>query len=157
MKVLSIVDRESGEARSFVLDHVAASEIAPIVAANVSPNAILNTDEARQYRKVGKRFAGHVTVNHGEREYVRGDAHVNTVEGTFSVFKRGMRGIYQHCSKKHLHRYLAEFDFRYSNRIAVGVDDKGRAERALKSVVGKRLTYETVSRRRPSAEGRIVW
>ena len=83
--------------------------------------------------------------------------HTNTVEGTFSIFKRGMRGVYQHCARKHLHRYLAEFDFRYSNRIAAGVDDKARADNALAGVVGKRLTYETVSRRWPSAEARIVW
>ena len=67
--------------------------------------------------------------------------HTNTVEGSFSIFKRGMRGVYQHCSKKHLHRYLAEFDFRYSNRVAVGVDDSARATLALQGVVGKRLTY----------------
>ena len=88
---------------------------------------------------------------------MRGDAHSNTVEGYFSIFKRGMRGIYQHCSEKHAQRYLAEFDFRYSNRVALGVDDKTRADNALKGVAGKRLTYETVSVRRPGYETRIVW
>jgi hypothetical protein len=109
---------------------------------------------------MGSALAGHEAVNHSVGEYVREadpTVHTNTVEGTFSIFKRGMRGIYQHCSRKHLHRYLAEFDFRYSNRIAVGIDDKARAENALKGVRGKRLTYETVSRRWPAAEVRIVW
>jgi hypothetical protein len=80
-------------------------------------------------------------VNHEAKEYVRGDAHTNTVEGFYSIFKRGMTGIYQHCSEKHLHRYLAEFDFRYSNRIRLGIDDAMHAEKALKGIRGKRLTY----------------
>ena len=82
-------------------------------------------------------------MKHREDEYVRGDAHTNTAEGFFSIFKRGMQGVYQHCSEKHLHRYLAEFDFRYSNRIRLGVDDSERTARALKGIVGKRLTYRT--------------
>ena len=77
----------------------------------------------------------------------RGDVHTNTVEGYFSIFKRGMKGVYQHCSEKHLHRYLAEFDFRYNNRVSLGVADKERAERALKGVAGKRLTYRTTDDR----------
>ena len=80
-------------------------------------------------------------VHHEREEYVRGDIHTNTVEGYYSIFKRGMKGVYQHCSEKHLHRYLAEFDFRYNNRVALGVNDEARANRALKGVVGKRLTY----------------
>jgi hypothetical protein len=79
-------------------------------------------------------------VNHKAKEYVRGNAYTNTLEGYFSIFKKGMRGIYQHCDEKHLHRYLAEFDFRYSNRIALGVDDKARTAKALKGITGKRLT-----------------
>jgi hypothetical protein len=82
-------------------------------------------------------------VVHSEKEYVRGNVHSNTVEGYYSIFKRGMKGVYQHCKEKHLHRYLCEFDFRYSNRIALGVNDVERAERALKGVVGKRLKYRT--------------
>ena len=105
------------------------------------------TDEARHYQNVGEQFASHETVKHSDDEYVRyeGDRVVttNTVEGYYSIFKRGMKGIYQHCSEKHLHRYLAEFDFRYSNRVRLGVDDVQRTERALKGVVGKRLTYQT--------------
>jgi hypothetical protein len=81
-------------------------------------------------------------VNHTGKEYVRGDVHTNTVEGYYSIFKRGMRGIYQHCSEKHLHRYLAEFDFRYNNRSALGCEDQERAERALEWIKGKRLTYQ---------------
>ncbi|SEM15642.1 ISXO2-like transposase domain-containing protein [Roseovarius tolerans] len=82
-------------------------------------------------------------MNHRADEYVRGDVHTNTVEGFYSIFKRGMRGVYQHCGKKHLHRYTAEFDFRYSNRQARGADDALRADLALTGIVGKRLTYET--------------
>jgi hypothetical protein len=90
-------------------------------------------------------------VDHGRDEYVRGDAYTNTVEGFFSIFKRGMRGVYQHCSDKHLHRYLAEFDFRYSNRVALGVDDNERARKALVGTIGKRLTYRLPDQR-PQAE-----
>jgi ISXO2 transposase-like protein len=93
-------------------------------------------------------FAGaHETVKHKEGEYVRGGViHTNTVEGYYSIFKRGMHGVYQHCSEKHLHRYLAEFDFRYSNRVALGIDDSARANNALKGIVGKRLTYRAAGR-----------
>ena len=92
-------------------------------------------------RHPGRRFVRHDRVNHSAKEYVRGLAHTNTVEGYYSIFKRGMKGVYQHCSEKHLHRYLAEFDFRYSNRAALGIDDYSRAEIAAKGIVGKRLTY----------------
>ena len=100
------------------------------------------TDDARWYIAIGRQFATHNSVNHSKGEYVRGDfIHSNTVEGYFSIFKRGMKGVYQHCSEKHLHRYLSEFDFRYSNRIALGVDDAMRADKALQGITGKRLTY----------------
>jgi len=112
---------------------------------NVSPDAHLKTDEASMYRKVGKQFASHEAVNHSIKEWVRGDAHTNTLESFFSVFKRGMRGVYQHCSEDHLNRYLAEFDFRYNNRSALEIDDKERCRIALEGIGGKRLTY-----RRPS-------
>lgn len=108
------------------------------------------TDEARHYWAVGREFAAHHSVLHAGGEYVRkGEPHIHTnaVEGAFSIFKRGMRGIYQHCGEKHLHRYLAEFEFRYSHRAATGVDDAARADRILSGVVGKRLTYETTSAR----------
>ena len=104
------------------------------------------TDEGTAL-SIGLQFASHETVKHGAREYARGDVTTNTVEGYFSVFKRGMRGTYQHCAEKHLQRYLSEFDFRYNNRTALGVNDVARADQALKGIVGKRLTYRTANER----------
>ncbi len=158
--VMSFVDRGTGRLRSTVLDNVTTSAATAAVVANIDPDTRLITDSSNIYRRVGALMTGHEAVNHSVGEYVREadpTIHTNTVEGTFSIFKRGMRGIYQHCARKHLGRYLAEFDFRYSNRIALGIDDSKRADNALAGVRGKRLTYETVSRRWPSAEGRIVW
>ncbi|MFC3440598.1 IS1595 family transposase [Sphingobium rhizovicinum] len=147
MKVFALVERRTGISRAFVVKNVTVNEIVPIIERNVSTESRLMTDEASHYHGIGKRFITHDVVNHGRGEYVRVDRHTNTIEGYFSIFKRGMRGIYQHCREKHLHRYLAEFDFRYSNRIANGVDDATRAELALLGVVGKRLTYQTTSAR----------
>ena len=138
--VLTLIER-GGTARSFHVEGTRIADIAPVLRANIKPDTNLMTDEGTYYREVGREFAKHEMVKHKEDEYVRGEAHVNTAEGYFSIFKRGMKGIYQHCSERHLHRYLAEFDFRYSNRIALGVDDVARTERALKGIVGKRLTY----------------
>jgi transposase-like protein len=138
--VLTLVER-GGSARSFHVEGVKASDLRPLIAAHADTRSALMTDEANQYRRIGRQFASHESVNHGAEEWVRGAAHTNTVEGFFSIFKRGMKGIYQHCSEKHLHRYLAEFDFRYSNRVALGVNDSERAERAIRGIVGKRLTY----------------
>ena len=143
--VLTLVER-GGRARSFHVDSVRASELRSVIFAHADAKSALMTDEAHAYRNIGRRFASHESVNHGQEEYARTaeDGRVistNTVEGFFSIFKRGMKGIYQHCSEKHLHRYLAEFDFRYSNRVALGVDDAERAERAIRGIVGKRLTY----------------
>jgi transposase-like protein len=146
MKVLSLVDRSTGRVRSMVVDNIRPATIAPIVLENLDREARLMTDEAGHYLAVGREFAQHGVVRHGQDEYVSGEdrtIHTNTIEGYFSIFKRGMRGVYQHCSKKHLHRYLAEFDFRYSNRSALGCEDQERAERALKGIVGKRLTYRS--------------
>jgi transposase-like protein len=140
--VLSLVTR-GGSVRSFHLEGTRLADIAPVVRKHVSREAKLMTDNAGSYLSIGKEFASHETVNHGIDEYVRGNVHTNTVEGVFSVFKRGMKGTYQHCAEKHLHRYLAEFDFRYNNRVALGIGDAARAERALKGIVGKRLTYKT--------------
>ncbi len=139
--VLSLVDRDSGQVRSFHVDGTSAKDLLPIIKANVAKEAAIMTDEAGQYQKLGDDFASHESVNHGQEEYVRGDVHTNTVEGYYSVFKRGMKGIYQHCSERHLHRYVAEFDFRYNNRVRLGCDDLERTERALGGIVGKRLTY----------------
>ncbi|MFM7404450.1 MAG: IS1595 family transposase [Erythrobacter sp.] len=147
MKVVSLVERGSGRARSYVVDKVSAEEIEPIVAANVRRETRIMTDESPVYRFVPFYVADHKRVNHGAGEYVRGTVHTNTIEGYFSIFKRGMRGIYQHCSKKHLHRYLAEYDFRYTNRSATGIEDGERADLILRGVIGKRLTYETTSAR----------
>lgn len=141
MKVLSLVDRNSGQARSFVIDAVHSKDIEPILLAHTSREAKLMTDEAPVYRYVAIHFQGHDRVSHAAGEYVRGKAHTNTIEGFFSIFKRGMRGVYQHCGEQHLHRYLAEFDFRYSNRSANGVEDDERADIALAGIAGKRLTY----------------
>lgn len=140
-KVLALVDRESGRAHSMVVDDLKASTLAPIVRENVAREARLMTDEASYYTQVGHEFAEHGVVRHNQGEYGRGDIHTNTIEGFFSVFKRGMKGVYQHCAKRHLHRYLAEFDFRYNNRIALGVDDQDRTDRALVGISGKRLMY----------------
>jgi len=146
MKVLALVDRTTGKARTMVVDDVTAKTIMPIVKANVAREAILMTDESRVYHKAGDHFAAHGTTNHSAGQYVDYEIpaiHSNTVEGYFSIFKRGMKGVYQHCSEAHLHRYLAEFEFRYNNRIALGCNDSDRASAALKGAVGKRLTYQT--------------
>ncbi len=150
MKVLTLVDRSTGRAKSTVLDFISAKAIGEIVVTNLSKEAVLMTDEARHYVKLGEQFAGHGHTNHGAGEYVsrfNPRVHTNTVEGFFSIFKRGMKGVYQHASKKHLHRYLAEFDFRYSNRAALGVDDTARALTALQGAGGKRLTYRSAGER----------
>ncbi|MCR9062017.1 MAG: IS1595 family transposase [Rhodobacteraceae bacterium] len=140
--VLSLVER-GGDVRSVHVPDVTARTVVPIVNGNIAKEARVMTDNAATYyQKLAA--ASHETVNHGDGEYVRGDVHTNTVEGYFSIFKRGMKGVYQHCDEKHLHRYLAEFDFRYNNRVARGVDDSERAERILRGVKGKRLTYRTV-------------
>ena len=96
---------------------------------------------SRLYPEIGTLFATHETVKHSADEYVRGDVHTNSAEGYFSIFKRGMRGVYQHCGEKHLHRYLAEYDFRYYNRSTLGIEDRERAALAIQNVTGKRLTY----------------
>jgi transposase-like protein len=150
--VLTLVER-GGAARSFHIDGLAIRDLMPIIRSNVSRETRMNTDEGKHYNDLSKEFAGHDTVTHSADEYVRytnvrsfpeGKRYIvstNTVEGYYSIFKRGMKGVYQHCAEKHLHRYLAEFDFRYSNRIRLGVNDVQRTELALKGAVGKRLTY----------------
>ena len=145
LKVLTLVDRESGKARSVVVDDLRPETLGPILQANIAREARLMTDEARVYGKLGRDFAEHATVNHQRDEYVSladPSVYTNTVEGYFSIFKRGMKGVYQHCSKRHLHRYLAEFDFRYTQRAARGVNDLERTARALSGIVGKRLMYQ---------------
>lgn len=143
--VLALVDRETGTSRWFHVERTSADQIHPIVLGNIAREARLMTDEATMYRKLGKQFAEHGTTLHGAGTYVDLNdrtIHTNTVEGAFSIFKRGMRGVYQHCAEHHLHRYLAEFEFRYNTRTANGFDDKARSVEAVKGIVGKRLTYE---------------
>jgi transposase-like protein len=140
--VLTLVER-GGPARSFHVASTRRADVEGIMRANIRKESRLMTDEARHYKAIGREFASHESVNHHEKEYGRGIVHTNTVEGFYSVFKRGMKGVYQHCSERHLHRYLSEFDFRYSNRVRLGIDDIERADIALKGIVGKRLTYRT--------------
>jgi transposase-like protein len=149
LKVLSLIDRNTGRARSIHMDNVNTKQVGLVVAANLSREAALMTDEAPYYRRAGRELvAFHGTVNHNRDEYVSfadPRVHTQTVEGFFSIFKRGMKGVYQHCAARHLHRYLAEFDFRYSNRVTNGVGDPERAVLALQGAAGKRLTYRQPS------------
>jgi transposase-like protein len=138
--VVALVER-GGKVRSFHVASAGKATVAGIVRENVARESRLMTDESAVYTEVGAEYARHETVKHIDDEYVRGDAYTNTIEGYFSIFKRGMKGVYQHCSEKHLHRYLAEFDFRYNNRAKLGIDDGERALRALAGAKGKRLTY----------------
>jgi transposase-like protein len=145
MKVLALVDRDSGKARTMVVDDVKAETLMPLVIANVEREARIMTDEHSGYRDAKRYFAAHGTTSHGKGQYVDLEdrsVHSNTVEGYFSIFKRGMKGVYQHCGEDHLHRYLAEFEFRYNNREKLGFNDNDRSIVALKGIVGKRLTYQ---------------
>jgi transposase-like protein len=144
-RVLTMIDRTTGQARSMVVPEFTIETVTEILEENISKEARLLTDESSVYKTPGKAFASHDSVKHGVHEYVKRRkpwVHVNTVESYFGLFKRGMRGIYQHCSKRHLHRYVAEFDFRYNNRVALGVDDEARAVKALQGAKGKRLYYK---------------
>ena len=143
-KVITLVER-GGPARSFKVAHANADTARQILFTNASRKSHLMTDESGIYTGLGIHFAGHKKVMHGAGEYVKKDnraVHSNTVENFFSVFKRGMRGVYQHCGEQHLHRYLAEFDFRYSTRAKLGITDNERATLALVGIGGKRLTYQ---------------
>lgn len=144
MAVMSLVER-GGPVRSTVLDSVSRTDVERIIRKNVRRDSRLMTDTAAYYRRGKLGTEQHEMVNHFADEYVRGDVHTNTLEGYFSVFKRGMKGVYQHCSERHLARYLAEFDFRYNHRVALGVNDAARTEQALVGARGKRLTYRDSS------------
>ena len=139
--VFSLVERD-GSVRSMHVSSVTAANLRPILVGQIDEQSKLYTDDAGQYRHMSRDF-DHEVVRHKRGEYVRGDAYTNTVENYFSILKRGITGCYFHVSEAHLHRYLAEFDFRYSNREGLGVDDVARADAALKGFRGKRLTYET--------------
>lgn len=138
--VVALVER-GGDVRSFHVKSATASTVRDILVRNVSRETRLHTDESRLYTETGREFAQHETINHSAKEYARGDVTTNSVEGFFSIFKRGMKGIYQHCGEAHLQRYLAEFDFRYNARKICDVE---RAERALSQIEGKRLTYRRI-------------
>jgi hypothetical protein len=144
--ILSLTER-GGKIRSFKIGGPTKGEILPNLFAHIHPDSTLHTDGAQVYKFTGAT-AKHESVDHSE-EYVRygkdGPVHTNTLEGFFSVFKRGMVGTYQHCGEQHLERYLAEFDFRQNNRAKLGIDDDARAVTALKGIVGKRLTYRRTS------------
>ena len=136
--VVSLVQR-GGKVRSFVVPNVTGASLREVLLKNIHPSANLMTDELSAYKTIGNNFVSHDVVNHSKYEYVRGKAYTNTIEGFFSIFKRGINGVYHHVSKEHLHRYLAEFDFRYNNRK---IDDNERALKALAGFEGKRLTYK---------------
>jgi transposase-like protein len=136
MVVFALVDREAGHVRSML----AEKRIGHLIRDNIDMESRVVSDNAQYYKKVG--FAKHETVDHSKYEWARGDVHTNNLEGFFSIFKRGLVGTYQHMDKKHVDRYLAEFDFRHNNRVALGIDDTQRASNALQGFKGKRLTYE---------------
>ena len=148
--VFSLVERE-GKVRSFNVPDVTAKTLKEVVAKHADRESHLRTDEARRYEEIGTEFASHETVAHSMGEYVRGDAYTNTVENYFSILKRGIYGCYFHVSEAHLHRYLAEFDFRHNNRSKLGINDSERTAEAVRGAVGKRLTYRT-ARSEPSPE-----
>jgi transposase-like protein len=138
--VFSLVER-GGRVRSHHVPAVTAATLRPIITDQVHEATFVMTDEGATAKSLGRGFEKHDAVNHSIGEYVRGDAHTNTIEGYFSIFKRGITGVYHHVSEQHLKRYLCEFDFRYNERIALGVTDGERAAKAIKSGAGKRLTY----------------
>ncbi len=142
--IVALVER-GGNVRTFHVPVASKEHVAKIVSENIARESRLHTDESNLYPAIGRTFDAHKTVKHSIEEYVRyedGEAiHTNSAEGYFSIFKRGMRGVYQHCKEKHLHRYLAEYDFRYNHRIALGYNDGDRATLAVKNAAGKRLTY----------------
>jgi transposase-like protein len=141
--VHTLVER-GGRVRSHHLANLTGDTLRPVLVKNASRKSALMTDTAGGYHNVGKEFARHEMVDHGADEYVRGDAYSNTAEGVFSILKRGVYGTFHSISEAHLHRYLAEFDFRYSNRIALGVDDTMRTDEMLRGIGGKRLTYRRI-------------
>jgi transposase-like protein len=138
--VLALVER-GGNVRTFHIAQADQRTVHALMTANIAKETRIHTDESGIYRLAPWAFTKHETVKHSAYEYARGDVTTNTVEGYFSIFKRGMKGIYQHCGEKHLHRYLAEFDHRYNHRVALGYNDTDRTIAAIKGAGGKRLTY----------------
>jgi transposase-like protein len=148
--VFALVQRGGG-VRSFHVPNVTAANLRPIIVKHAHTDSRFQSDESSIYGVVGTLYAYHGVVNHSNKEYVRDDDYTNTIEGYFSIIKRGIYGIYQHVSEAHLKRYLAEFDFRYSYRIKTGYDDMARLDKALAGIVGKRLTYRSVGGAGPTA------
>ncbi|MDP1700851.1 MAG: IS1595 family transposase [Aestuariivirga sp.] len=142
--IVGLVER-GGRVRTFHVQSATAESVRDLLVKNVSRKSVLHTDESRIYTETGKEFAGHHTVVHTHNEYVRGNVHTNTVENVWSVFKRGMKGIYQHCGEAHLPRYLAEFDFRYNRRSSLGISDTERAHDAIRGAARRRLMYRQAS------------
>lgn len=143
--IVGLVER-GGRVRTFHVQSATRDSVRELLVKNVSRKSVLHTDESPIYTKTGKEFAGHATVIHSKNEYVRGNVHTNTVENVWSVFKRGMKGIYQHCGEAHLPRYLAEFDFRYNRRSALGISDTERAHDAIRGAAGRRLMYQATGK-----------
>jgi transposase-like protein len=150
--VFSLVER-GGKVRSRHVHDISANNLRPILEEQLSDagETALMTDGEGQYRLLADMFKSHGVVNHSIGEYVRGDTHTNTIEGYFSILKRGIIGTYHHVSGQHLKRYLAEFDWRYDTRTALGMTDAERMDMAIPGIVGKRLTY-----RRTNREGQPV-
>ena len=138
--IVALVER-GGEARAKHMRHVTGKNMQDFVMRNADHKSRLHTDESRLYPILGKEFATHETVTHSKGEYARGDVTINTVEGFFGIFKRGMVGVYQHCGEQHFQRYLDEFSFRWNNRVKLGVEDAERAAIAVYGAEGKRLTW----------------
>jgi transposase-like protein len=138
--VYALVER-NGRVRSHHVPNVTAKTLRPIIEAQLAGESIVYTDEGATSKALGRSFEKHESVNHSIGEYVRGDVHTNTIEGYFSIMKRGITGTYHHVSQQHLKRYLAEFDFRYNERSALGVEDAERMAKSIPGIVGKRLTY----------------
>lgn len=142
--IVALVER-GARVRSVHVPTLTRANVKEVLDRHADRESHLMTDEAKHYRRLGRDFAKHSAVNHTRKEYVRGIAHTNTIENVFSIFKRGMTGVYQHCGEQHLHRYLAEFDFRYNHRVGLGVDDTQRATTMLVGIMGKRLMYRDSS------------
>lgn len=139
--IIGLVER-GGRTRTVHVQHATRDAVREVLVTTADRASTLFTDESNLYVFTGQEFGKHDTVKHSAKEYARGEVHSNTIENVFSVFKRGMVGIYQHCGEAHLHRYLAEFDFRYNRRAALKFTDRERAEDAIRGASGKRLTYQ---------------
>lgn len=143
--IVSLVER-NGKVRSYHVPSVNNENLREILFKQIDQNTHLMTDEATRYKNLGKAFAEHSKVNHGKGEYVRGNVTTNTVEGFFSILKRGLIGTYHHVGEAHLQRYVNEFDFRYNRRSSLGIEDNERTNDALRGISGKRLTYRRIER-----------